>query len=98
MVKAVDKHARITDVRVTAKSGGRSGDWAGVSRDLRRRSSSPARPGRRPASTPTAAARSSSRRCGEWGFDVDDPVVVPDGPEVEAALRAAVDAGVRRAS
>ncbi len=27
MVKAVDKHARITDIRVTAKSGGRSGDW-----------------------------------------------------------------------
>ncbi len=27
MVKAVDKHARITDVRVTAKSGGRSGSW-----------------------------------------------------------------------
>jgi cyclic pyranopterin monophosphate synthase len=27
MVKAVDKHARVTDVRVTAKSGGRSGDW-----------------------------------------------------------------------
>ena len=27
MVKAVDKHARITEVRVTAKSGGRSGDW-----------------------------------------------------------------------
>ncbi len=27
MVKAVDKHARITDVRVTAKSGGRSGNW-----------------------------------------------------------------------
>lgn len=27
MVKSVDKHARITDVRVTAKSGGRSGDW-----------------------------------------------------------------------
>jgi cyclic pyranopterin monophosphate synthase len=27
MVKAVDKHARITDVHVTAKSGGRSGDW-----------------------------------------------------------------------
>lgn len=27
MVKAVDKLARITDVRVTAKSGGRSGDW-----------------------------------------------------------------------
>jgi cyclic pyranopterin monophosphate synthase len=28
MIKAVDRHARITDVRVTAKSGGRSGDWA----------------------------------------------------------------------
>ena len=27
MVKAVDKHGRITDVRVTSKSGGRSGDW-----------------------------------------------------------------------
>lgn len=27
MVKAVDKHARITDVRVVAKAGGRSGDW-----------------------------------------------------------------------
>ena len=27
MVKAVDKQARITDVRVVAKSGGRSGDW-----------------------------------------------------------------------
>ncbi len=27
MVKAVDRHARIADVRVTAKSGGRSGDW-----------------------------------------------------------------------
>ncbi len=28
MVKAVDRHARITDVRVTSKSGGRSGDWS----------------------------------------------------------------------
>ena len=27
MVKAVDKHGRITDIRVTAKSGGRSGGW-----------------------------------------------------------------------
>jgi cyclic pyranopterin phosphate synthase len=27
MVKAVDKRTTITDVRVTAKSGGRSGDW-----------------------------------------------------------------------
>ncbi|MFZ1287824.1 MAG: cyclic pyranopterin monophosphate synthase MoaC [Candidatus Phosphoribacter sp.] len=28
MVKSLDRHARITDVRVTAKSGGRSGDWS----------------------------------------------------------------------
>ena len=28
MVKAVDKLARITDVEVVAKSGGRSGDWS----------------------------------------------------------------------
>lgn len=27
MVKAVDKHAVITDVEVVAKSGGKSGDW-----------------------------------------------------------------------
>ena len=27
MVMAVDRRARITDIRVTAKSGGRSGDW-----------------------------------------------------------------------
>jgi cyclic pyranopterin phosphate synthase len=27
MVKAVDRHARVTDLRVTAKSGGRSGEW-----------------------------------------------------------------------
>jgi cyclic pyranopterin phosphate synthase len=27
MVKAIDKLAVITDVRVIAKSGGRSGDW-----------------------------------------------------------------------
>lgn len=27
MIKAVDRHAVISDVRVVAKSGGRSGDW-----------------------------------------------------------------------
>lgn len=29
MVKALDRGARITDVRVTAKAGGRSGEWRG---------------------------------------------------------------------
>ena len=28
MVKAVDRHARITDIEVVAKSGGRSGSWS----------------------------------------------------------------------
>ncbi|QIK62516.1 cyclic pyranopterin monophosphate synthase MoaC [Leucobacter viscericola] len=28
MIKAVDKHAAITDTRVLAKSGGKSGDWS----------------------------------------------------------------------
>ncbi len=32
MVKAVDKHARITDIEVVAKSGGKSGDWISPNR------------------------------------------------------------------
>ena len=28
MVKSVDKHTRVTGIEVTAKSGGRSGDWS----------------------------------------------------------------------
>lgn len=28
MIKAVDKHAVITDIKVVAKSGGKNGDWA----------------------------------------------------------------------
>jgi cyclic pyranopterin phosphate synthase len=27
MAKAVDRHMEITDIRVSAKSGGKSGDW-----------------------------------------------------------------------
>ncbi len=33
------------------------------------------------------------RRLHTWGLQVGEPVVVPDGPEVAAALRVAVDAG-----
>lgn len=32
MVKAVDKHTRITDIEVVAKSGGKSGDWVSPAR------------------------------------------------------------------
>ena len=28
MIKAVDKHAEITGLRVLAKAGGKSGDWS----------------------------------------------------------------------
>ncbi|MFP5347372.1 MAG: cyclic pyranopterin monophosphate synthase MoaC [Actinomycetes bacterium] len=35
MVKALDKHTVLTDIRVTAKSGGRSGDWKEAPRDAR---------------------------------------------------------------
>ncbi len=31
MIKAVDKHAVLTDIKVLAKSGGKSGDWTTVS-------------------------------------------------------------------
>ncbi len=34
------------------------------------------------------------QRLRDWGFEVGDPVVVPDGPPVGAALRAAVADGV----
>lgn len=35
-----------------------------------------------------------AERLAEWGFEVEGPRVVPDGPEVAAALRAAVAGGV----
>ena len=64
MVKAVDKHARITDVRVTAKSGGRSGDWSETLPAGGGRSSS-ARPlARRPGPTRIGPGRSSSTLSG----------------------------------
>ena len=34
MCKAVDRAMRITDIRVTHKSGGKSGDWARASVDV----------------------------------------------------------------
>ena len=107
MVKAVDKHARITDVRVTAKSGGRSGRLGGgdVSGDRGCLRVAPPLAGRRAvvvtlldprgrrASTPTGAVPCSSRRCAAWGCDVPDAIVVPDGPAVGEALAAALLTG-----
>ena len=45
MIKAVDRHARITDIRVTAKSGGRSGDWVEADDGAPRDGSAGATPG-----------------------------------------------------
>ncbi|RFA22005.1 cyclic pyranopterin monophosphate synthase MoaC [Subtercola boreus] len=43
MIKAVDRHASITDIRVVSKSGGKSGDWVRpVGSDA---ATAPARPG-----------------------------------------------------
>jgi cyclic pyranopterin phosphate synthase len=35
MIKAVDKHAEITGIRVLAKSGGKSGDWVSPTEETR---------------------------------------------------------------
>ena len=50
MIKAVDKHAVLTDIKVLAKSGGKSGDWTTVS--MRPNHTATAKPpGGRPASS-----------------------------------------------
>ena len=66
--------------------------------DAPARWSSPARPGRRPASTPTGPARSSSRRCaaGTWRLRRGRPGRRARRDPVEAALRAAVGRRRRR--
>src|SRR6202012_886762 len=56
MIKAVDKSAVITDVRLEAKDGGKSGTWR---RAGSARSPSPSPTGRRPACTRTGPARCS---------------------------------------
>ena len=95
MVKAVDRAASITDVRVVHKSGGRSGEW-------RRTADGP--PG---VLTMRALVVSVSNRAAAGvyedrtgpvlvagleglGFEVDGPEVVPDGDPVEEVLREAV--------
>ncbi len=96
MVKAVDKAAVITDVRIESKAGGKSGDWT--------------RPGGQTPVKATVIAASNRAAAGvyedttgplivaalaEIGFEVTGPVVVPDGDPVAAAIRDAVDGGAR---
>jgi cyclic pyranopterin phosphate synthase len=104
MVKAVDKAARITDVRVEEKTGGKSGDWH---RDA---PAAPAPAAEAPGRTYRALAVTASNRAAAgvyadkggpllveglqaMGFAADGPHVVPDGEPVAQALREAVAAG-----
>jgi cyclic pyranopterin monophosphate synthase len=105
MVKAVDESARITDVRVEEKTGGKSGDWR------RETSAAPAAVGagqERPARYRALAVTASNRAAAgvyadkggpllveglrAMGFAADGPRVVPDGEPVAKALREAVAA------
>ena len=93
MVKAVDQAATITDVRVEAKSGGRSGDLvagpaAGAVRALVVSVSNRASAGVYEDRTGPVLVDGLAA----LGFEVDGPLVVPDGEPVEEALREAVAA------
>ena len=93
MVKAVDKAAVITDIRVESKTGGKSGDWS--------------REGAVKATVIAASNRAAAgvyedttgplivAALTEAGFEVTGPVVVPDGEPVGEAIRAAVEGGAR---
>ena len=97
MVKAVDKAAVITDVRVETKTGGKSGDWA--------RCDDPAMSLRAEVvvASNRAAAGVYADETGpliveflrRLGFQVEEPVVVPDGEPVGQAISAAVAGGAR---
>ena len=95
MVKAVDRAAVISDVRVLAKSGGRRGDWT---REDERMSdtalvisvSTRAAAG---VYADTLRADHRRRRCRDLGFAVDAPLVVPDG---DAGRRGAAGGGAGR--
>ncbi|WP_431034491.1 bifunctional molybdenum cofactor biosynthesis protein MoaC/MoaB [Streptomyces sp. P6-2-1] len=109
MVKAVDKAAIITDIRVETKTGGTSGDWhrdSAPAEAPRARAASPRTPlGPRTALVVTASNRAAAgvypdrggpliaEALRAWGFATEGPQVVPDGAPVEAALRAAVETG-----
>ena len=101
MVKAVDKGAVITDVRVEEKTGGKSGDWT------RQRTAA----GHEPLPRPGRHRLQPRRRRGLRGHgrppdregpaqpsasQVDGPQVVPDGDPVEAGAAGRGRRRVRR--
>ena len=72
MIKAIDRAAVITDVRVLAKSGGRRGDWTREDRRSERHRAGDHHldPGRRRRVRRHLRARSSSTALIELGFEV----------------------------
>ena len=90
MIKAIDRAAVITDVRVLAKSGGRRrrlessrpADMIRTSRERPHRASDHRlHPGRGRRVRRHAPGRSSSRRWPALGFEVSEPLVVADGDD-----------------
>ena len=86
MVKAVDKLARITDIEVVAKSGGKSGDWTRPLKAVVVVASNRASTGVYEDTTGPLIVEALTA----WGFDVGDPVVVGDGAPVGEAIGAAI--------
>ena len=104
MIKAIDKRAVISDIRVTAKSGGRSGDW-------RRDDGTGHTPVTATVGTALVITVSTRAHAGvyadesgpmvsaalvEAGFVTDGPQIVPDGKAVGWALQDGIDARLRR--
>jgi cyclic pyranopterin monophosphate synthase len=100
MVKAVDKTARLTDIQLEEKSGGRSGEF-------RRTDETAVLPAGTAATVITCSNRSArgeraddsgailAAGLTDWGCTVTGPVVVPDEvSQIREAITAAVAAGV----
>jgi cyclic pyranopterin phosphate synthase len=99
MVKAVDKAARLTDIQLETKSGGRSGDY-------QRTTETPVLPAGTAAAVITCSNRSArgerpddsgailAAGLTDWGCTVTGPVVVPDEiPAIREAISTAIAGG-----
>ncbi len=88
MIKAVDPAARIDDIRVLRKEGGKTGTWTAV-HDAVGTGGHRLHPGGRRASTRTARGPIIVDWLNQRGIATPAPVVVADGVGVVAALFAA---------
>ena len=96
MVKAVDKGAVITEVRVETKTGGKSGDWVrGARREPAGRGRRRLQPRRGRGVRRRDRTADGGRSSASWASPCPTPVVVPDGEPVGRAIAAAVEGGAR---